>query len=149
MSESPAETRRLGQGLGHALQPGAVVSLEGELGAGKTCLVQGLARGLGVPKDRSVRSPSFTIINEHPGRARLYHVDLYRIQDAAELGELGLEECFDAGGVTAVEWLDRFPHLKPPDHLQVRFEVRGPKRRAITISATGPRARAALAALKR
>lgn len=126
-----------------------VVALEGELGAGKTCLVQGLARGLGVPQERNVRSPSFTLINEHPGRVRLYHVDLYRIQDAAELGELGLEEYFDAGGVAAVEWLDRFPELKPPDRIEVRLEVRGPRRRAVTLLATGPRACAALAALKK
>ena len=80
-----AATRRLGERLGRAAAPGDVIGLDGTLGAGKTCLVQGLARGLGVPRDVPVGSPTFTLLNEHRGRLPLYHADLYRLEDEGEL----------------------------------------------------------------
>ena len=80
-SHSPQETQALGERLGRVLMAGDVVSLVGELGAGKTCFVQGLARGLGVPAERRIASPTFTIVNEHFGRLTLFHVDLYRLEE--------------------------------------------------------------------
>ena len=102
-STSPDETRRLGAALGAATAPGDVLLLEGSFGVGKTALVQGLATGLGV--EGYVSSPSFVMINEHHGRLRLYHIDLYRLEDRLDPETLdALEEAFDAGGVAAVEW---------------------------------------------
>src|SRR5579884_3883231 len=102
-TRSPEETRGVGEALGRVLRragPGTVVALVGPLGAGKTCLVQGLARGLGV--SGYVRSPTFTLVHEHAGPVPLYHVDLYRLRPA-EADALGLDELVDGPGVTAIE----------------------------------------------
>src|SRR5690348_17693831 len=107
----------LGERLGRALRAGDVVGLIGPLGAGKTTFVQGLARGAGVPPERHVASPTFALVNEHPGRVSLVHADLYRINVAAELDELGLSDAFDRAAV-AIEWLDRFPESTPADRLR-------------------------------
>src|SRR5262245_16193372 len=106
LSHSEAETQAIGEKLGARLGPGDVINLSGELGAGKTCFVQGLARGLGVPPERRVASPTFTLVNEHMGRSKLFHIDLYRIGDPGELDEIGLPEILDAGGVVVVEWFE-------------------------------------------
>ena len=107
-STSPDETRRLGAALGAVAAQGDVLLLEGAFGVGKTALVQGLAAGLGVAG--YVSSPSFIMINEHRGRLRLYHVDLYRLEGRLDPETLeALEEAFDAGGVAAVEWPDGLP----------------------------------------
>jgi tRNA threonylcarbamoyladenosine biosynthesis protein TsaE len=143
---SPDETQQLGAALGRVLEAGDVVGLAGPLGAGKTCFVQGLARGLGVPPERRVASPSFTIVNEHPGRVPLYHVDLYRIEEAGELDHLGLDEYLDGGGVTVVEWFDRFADRRPPDRLDVEIEITGAEARRLHARARGPRAHARLSA---
>jgi tRNA threonylcarbamoyladenosine biosynthesis protein TsaE len=109
-STSPDETRRLGAAIGGVATPGDVLLLEGAFGVGKTALVQGLAAGLGV--EGYVSSPSFIMINEHRGRLRLYHIDLYRLEDGLDPETLdALDEAFDAGGVSAVEW----PDLLPPE----------------------------------
>ena len=109
-STSPDETRRLGAAIGAVAAPGDVLLLEGSFGVGKTALVQGLAAGLGV--EGYVSSPSFIMLNEHRGRLRLYHIDLYRLEDGLDPETLdALEEAFDAGGVAAVEW----PDLLPPE----------------------------------
>lgn len=146
VSSGPAHTRRLGERLGQVAQAGDVVVLLGGLGAGKTCFVQGLARGLGVPPEERVASPTFNIVLEHAGRLPLYHLDLYRIADASELGELGLLHYLEGAGVVAVEWMDRFPGLTPADHLAVRLEPAGPHRRLLQIAAHGPRSQALQAA---
>jgi tRNA threonylcarbamoyladenosine biosynthesis protein TsaE len=145
-SGSADETRRLGECLGEVLEAGDVIALEGTLGAGKTCFVQGLARGLGVPRERRVASPSFTLVNEHPGRVPLYHVDLYRLESAAELEHIGLDEYLAGEGVAAVEWFDRFPALRPADRLDVRFDVVDDEMRQIVAVAMGPRSVARLEA---
>ena len=109
-STSPDETRRLGSAIGRVAAPGDVLLLEGSFGVGKTALVQGVAAGLGV--EGHVSSPSFIMINEHRGRLRLYHIDLYRLEHRLDPETLdALEEAFGAGGVAAVEW----PSLLPPD----------------------------------
>ena len=144
-----AATRRLGERLGALLQPGDVVGLDGPLGAGKTSLVQGLARGLGVPPGEAVGSPTFTLVNQYRGRAAaspfaealpltLYHVDLYRLQSARELDELGLWEAAESGGVMAVEWLSRFPQALPADRLELTLDILPTGRRSLQLRASGP-----------
>lgn len=114
ISKSPAETVRIGRILGEGLKAGDVVALTGELGSGKTCLTQGIACGLGVPENYAVTSPTFTLINEYPGReAALFHVDLYRLQGAADLADTGYEEYLSGGGVMVIEWADKIPDAVP------------------------------------
>ena len=103
-----ADLQAIGERLGRALAVGDVLALVGPLGAGKTTFVQGMARGVEVAADRHVASPTFALVNEHPGRVPLVHADLYRINDPRELEELGLSDAFDRAAV-AIEWLDRFP----------------------------------------
>jgi tRNA threonylcarbamoyladenosine biosynthesis protein TsaE len=116
-----------------------VLALTGPLGAGKTTFVQGLARGLGVPPERHVASPTFALVNEHPGRVPLVHADLYRIEDARELAELGLVDAFDRAAV-AIEWLDRFPDAAPTDRLEIAIEFAPGDARRLTLRPAGPRA---------
>lgn len=110
-THSQEETEALGERLGAAIEPGAVVLLRGDLGAGKTTFVRGLARGLGVDP-AEVTSPTFVLINEYRGRLTLHHVDLYRIEGAA-VDDLGLEELADDGGAVVIEWAERLPRPVP------------------------------------
>jgi tRNA threonylcarbamoyladenosine biosynthesis protein TsaE len=143
---SPEETRALGVRLGRALAAGDVVTLIGPLGSGKTTFAQGLAEGLEVPADRHVASPTFALINEHPGRVPFVHADFYRVERADELRELGLEEAYDRAA-TALEWADRFPQAVPADHLEIVFTAPPGGGRLLTVQATGPRAARLLPAL--
>lgn len=136
---SAEDTRALGERLGRLLQVGDVVALIGTLGTGKTTFAQGLAVGLEVPTERHVASPTFALVNEHPGRVPFVHADLYRIEHAEELEELGLEEAYGRAAA-ALEWLDRFPDLAPADHLEIRFEATGATTRRLAFRGTGPRA---------
>jgi tRNA threonylcarbamoyladenosine biosynthesis protein TsaE len=144
-SKSPAETRRLGQRLASLLQPGDVVLLEGELGAGKTCLAQGIGRGLQVREP--VKSSSFVLVNEYHGRLHVYHADLFRLTDPLEVADLALEENA-ADGVLLVEWPEVALTELPPEHLLVRLEATGEKTRRIGIEGRGERYRALLQQLK-
>jgi len=120
LAASAADMKALGERLGRLLRVGDVVGLIGPLGAGKTTFAQGLARGLEVPAERHVASPTFALVNQHPGRVPFVHVDLYRIDNPAELTELGLAETYDFAAV-AIEWLDRFPSVAPLDRLEVEI----------------------------
>ncbi|MBC2714704.1 MAG: tRNA (adenosine(37)-N6)-threonylcarbamoyltransferase complex ATPase subunit type 1 TsaE [Desulfobacteraceae bacterium] len=108
---SPEKTRLLGEIIGQGIDQKMTISLSGDLGAGKTVFVQGLARGLDVPSDYTITSPTYTLINEYPGRLKLFHADLYRISGgisgAAELFDIGFEEIYEENGVVVVEWADR------------------------------------------
>jgi tRNA threonylcarbamoyladenosine biosynthesis protein TsaE len=128
---SPEETRRLAARLGRLCRAGDVIALGGELGAGKTCFVQGLARGLGVKRGTRIASPTFNIVLEHQGRVPLYHVDLYRLTDESELAEVGFHHYVYGDGVCAVEWLSRFPSLAPPQRLEIELRVAGPLSSAV------------------
>lgn len=112
-TDSPEGTRRLGETIGRRLYQKTIISLSGDLGAGKTVFVQGLARGLDVPPDYYVTSPTYTLVNEYPGRRSLIHADLYRIAGgtagASELEDIGFEQFYDTDGVIVVEWADRLP----------------------------------------
>ena len=140
------EMQRLGERLGRALRAGDVVGLVGPLGAGKTTFVQGLARGAGVAAERHVASPTFALVNEHPGRVPLAHADLYRVNDRAELDELGLDDAFDRAAV-AIEWLDRFPDVAPADRLEVTIVIDADGARTVEARGAGPRGDALARAL--
>ena len=107
VSRSVEETMRIGARLGANLSDGQVIALVGQLGTGKTHLIKGLARGLGVAQAQSLTSPTFTLINEYTGRLAFYYVDAYRLKDTRELEALGFEEICESGAVVAVEWADR------------------------------------------
>jgi tRNA threonylcarbamoyladenosine biosynthesis protein TsaE len=141
-----AELQAIGARLGRALAAGDVLALVGPLGAGKTTFVQGVARGLDVPPDRHVASPTFALVNEHPGRVPLVHADLYRIADPRELDELGLSDAFDRAAV-AIEWLDRFPEAAPAERLTIEIEIAADGGRRIAFRASGARAAALVAGL--
>lgn len=144
---SAEETRRLGFCLGRMIGEPVVLLLSGDLGAGKTCLTQGIARGLEVPESEPIVSPTYTLMNLYEGRLPLYHFDLYRLADPDELEELGLEEYLPGNGVAVVEWADRFQDLSPI-RLAVRINHLGPASRSIHFDATGPVARKLLQALR-
>jgi len=129
ISESEQATIDLGASLARSLEPGAVVLLEGELGAGKTAFVRGLAIGLGAPEDE-VSSPTFTLVQEYRGRMPFLHADLYRVS-GAEADELGLDE-LGRDGVVAIEWAAKLPR-RPAGAVEVLIEDLGGDRRRITI----------------
>lgn len=134
VSASPAETLRLGRALGEAAFPGTVIALTGPLGAGKTQLAKGIARGLGV--ESVVNSPSFILMNEHAGRLRLFHIDLYRLTDAAEALAAGLLDERQAAGVSVIEWAERLDGELPVDRLDLHIappeDDHDPLRRVLT-----------------
>ena len=121
---TPEETQALGAELGARLGSGAVVACVGELGAGKTCFVQGLARGLGVASP--VTSPTFVLVNQYRGRLAVNHVDAYRTESLAELMDIGVEEMLDGDGVTIVEWADKLWPLLPARTIVVTITGRRP-----------------------
>ena len=130
-TSSEAETTAAGETLGRTLRAGDVVLLYGDLGAGKTAFVRGLARGIGANPD-DVSSPTFTIVQEYAGPAvTLYHVDLYRLEPE-EIDDLGLEDLVSGEGVVAIEWADRWGG-RPDDVIEVGIEETGEDRRRITI----------------
>ncbi len=132
VATGPEETQRVGEELAGWLRDGDVVALVGELGAGKTTLAQGLARGLFVKEE--VLSPSFVLARTHSGRLTLHHLDAYRINDPGELAEVGLTELLPPEtGVTVVEWADRIPEFIPADALWVTLTMPRPERRRIEI----------------
>jgi tRNA threonylcarbamoyladenosine biosynthesis protein TsaE len=136
-SASAAETRRLGEQCGRGLLMPLVIFLVGDLGSGKTVFVQGLARGLDVSGDYAVTSPSFTLINEYPGRLRLFHIDLYRLGAEADLDDLGLAEILHGEGVAAVEWADKLADGTVAERLEIRFAFGDDDRRRLHVVAYG------------
>jgi tRNA threonylcarbamoyladenosine biosynthesis protein TsaE len=131
VTRSPEATEAAGEQLGRTLGPGDVVGLSGELGVGKTCFIQGLARGLGVAGRAT--SPTFVLINEYQGRLPVHHVDAFRTRSLAELLEIGLPELFDEVGVTVVEWADKVAPLLPARTIHVHIAGVGDEAREITI----------------
>ncbi len=133
ISTSPGESLAIGRELGRRLAAGDVVALWGELGAGKTLLAGGIARGLGIPDNVAITSPTFTIINEYEGRLRFYHLDLYRIGDLDELETLPWREALFGDGVAVIEWPERLETFLPEARLDVYIEVTGEHRRQFRI----------------
>lgn len=133
------ETKKLGKIIGTAVTRGTVLALTGDLGSGKTSFVQGLAKGLEVPDDYYITSPSYTLINEYPGRCPLFHVDLYRISDPEDMEDIGLYEILHNNGIVALEWADRIDQTLLPDAINLHFELTGEKSRKILITAYDPK----------
>ena len=124
ISRSPAETEALGEKFGRAAQSGLVIALSGELGAGKTQFVKGLARGLGI--SARVHSPTFTLVNEYGGgRLKLFHLDLYRLETTEQILSAGIEEYLKPDGVAVIEWAERIADCRLPiaDLKNVKIEV--------------------------
>ncbi len=134
ISESPQETYYFGKFLGENLQPGDLVALFGALGAGKTCLTQGIASGLGVPEKYRVTSPTFTIINEYPGRLILYHLDLYRLSGVQDLDEIGYDDCCNDRGVVVMEWAEKVKDVLPEGAFFIFLTYINENRRKIALS---------------
>jgi tRNA threonylcarbamoyladenosine biosynthesis protein TsaE len=133
ISNSIDKTIEIGAKLGKKLREGDVVALVGDLGAGKTVLTKGIARGLGVKNVRYVNSPTFVIIKEYKGRLPLYHFDLYRLNKSSVLDAENFEEYFYGDGVTVVEWADKIRKLLPKRHIEVKLSVAGEGKRKIEI----------------
>lgn len=138
-SESAEQTFATGFAVGKRAGEGDVFALSGELGAGKTCFTGGLARGLGVGEDYTITSPTFTLVNEYPGRCRLYHFDVYRLNAIGELDDLGYDEYVSGKGVVAIEWAEKIAGALPPDTVSIHFTYVDENKRTIRIS--GPRKR--------
>lgn len=130
-SQSPEDTQAAGEALARTLGPGDVVALRGELGAGKTCFVQGLVRGLDAPTHAT--SPTFVLVNEYRGRVPIHHVDTYRVAGAAEMIDIGLLELIDGDGVTIIEWPEKLDPLLPDRTIHVAIDGIGDEPRTITI----------------
>ena len=147
LSTSVQATQTLGENLARLLAAGDVIALQGDLGAGKTNLVQGIARGLDITED--VNSPTFILANEYTrGRLPLYHIDAYRLENAAEARGFGLDDYLNGDGVTVIEWAERVRAALPQDVLWIELEYAGEQARRIRITAHGARAAAVLNELK-
>lgn len=150
ISHSAEQTQRLGMRLGELLTGGELILLEGQLGTGKTTFTQGLALGSGIVA--TINSPTFTLLKEYPGQARpgkagetahvgppLYHFDLYRLDDAAEIFDLGFDDYFSSDGVCIVEWAERADLYWPANHLRIRLKMLSETKRGLLFIATGAR----------
>jgi tRNA threonylcarbamoyladenosine biosynthesis protein TsaE len=146
ITRSPEETQELGKRLGKIARPGDVILLVGKLGAGKTCLTQGIAWGLSI--DEYAVSPSFVLVRELYGRLPLYHIDFYRLENLEEIAGLGLDEYFYGQGVTVVEWAEKAWALLPPENLLIEMEYIAETERRLHLKASGKRYREMLAELK-
>ena len=122
-TESPEETQALGEKIGKTLKRGAVIALIGDLGTGKTCLTQGIARGAGIASDEIVSSPSYILINEYNGTVPIYHIDLYRLENRAEIAELGLSEYVEGDGICIIEWAERMADALPDTCIKIHITL--------------------------
>lgn len=136
VTRSEQETGVLGRLIGELARPGDVIALAGPLGAGKTCLAQGIARGMGILEP--VPSPTFNLLLVHASELVLYHFDLYRLDCASQLEDIDFYATLEAGGVSVVEWADRFPGELPDDRLDVVLRPAGASEREITLRPAGP-----------
>lgn len=141
ISHSPEQTRRFGARLGALLQPGDIICLEGDLGTGKTCLVQGVGAGMDI--DAAITSPTFTLVAEHrppPPAPVLYHIDLYRLEAPTnEVWAFGLDDYLNGNGVCVIEWADRIRSLLPPERMWITLTHLDFGKRDILMQATSPR----------
>lgn len=136
VTRDPDETRKAGAALADAMAPGDVVSLTGDLGAGKTAFVQGAARSLGV--EGPVTSPTFVLVREYRGEVLVRHVDVYRLERVQEVLDLGFEDLVDEGGVAFIEWGDAIEALLPDDHVRVEIRAGADEARTLRVTGRGP-----------
>ena len=132
ITNSENETILEGEKLGETLKPGAVVALYGELGVGKTAFTRGLAQGMGIKM--CVSSPTFTIVNEYPGKIPLFHFDMYRLETENELFDIGWDDYLERSGVCAVEWSEKVPSAFPTNTISVKIENLGNGKRRLEIN---------------
>ena len=137
-TESPEETQNLGETFGKTLKPGDVVALIGDLGTGKTCLTQGIARGIGIAAGEVVSSPSYILINEYNGKIPIYHIDLYRLENIAEIVDLGIGEYIDSDGVCIIEWAERMEEGLPETCIRIYITWEDENTRIIKIQHSIP-----------
>ena len=137
MTHSVYETRNLGQKLGGWINQPLVIALTGDLGSGKTAFVQGLASGLEIPAEYYITSPTFTLINEYPGRYPLIHVDLYRLEDIHDFEDIGLDDLIYDQAVIAIEWADKLSDGLPAKHLAITMEIIDADCRKLSLVASG------------
>jgi len=135
LTTSPEETEDLGRRFGERLSPPALLLLRGDLGAGKTCFVRGLARGLGVPADEPVTGPTYALMHHYQGRHDLYHFDLYRLSGGADLHEIGFDEYVESEKIVVVEWSERAAGAGL-EGLEISFYLRDENGRSIEVAAT-------------
>ncbi|MCK5241961.1 tRNA (adenosine(37)-N6)-threonylcarbamoyltransferase complex ATPase subunit type 1 TsaE [bacterium] len=138
-TSSAQETEILGENLAHDFEPGDVIALYGDLGAGKTCWVRGVAKALAARE--AVTSPTFTLINEYHGKIPVYHFDLYRLQSTRELEDIGYEEYFYGEGISILEWAEKAECLLPKYHWKIYFDIRADEERQIIICPPGQKER--------
>jgi len=146
ISHSSDETQKIGVRIGGIAQPGDIFLLVGQLGAGKTCLTQGIAWGLGIKEYAA--SPSFVVIRELYGRLPLYHIDFYRLEHLEEIAELGLDDYLYGKGVSVVEWADKGLSLLPEEHLLIEISYLSDTERSLKLKPSGKRYRKIAAELK-
>jgi len=137
ISNSPERTQELGRQLGQLAQPGDVILLTGDLGAGKTCLTQGIAWGLDI--DEFAASPSFTIMREHYGRLPLYHVDFYRLNSIEDIYDFGIDDYLFGKGLCVIEWAEKGMELMPEERLLIEIEYVSENERKLDLKASGKR----------
>ena len=137
-TDSPEQTRALGQRIGALLTGGEVIALIGPLGAGKTQLIKGIAVGNGRTDPNLVTSPTFILINEYPGRPYLYHLDAFRLDGGADLEAIGLHEMITPESAVVIEWANRVEDALPEDCLTIEIEPTGNESRQLTLTAGGP-----------
>ena len=139
ITESDQETIQLGKSLGSLLREGDVVALVGELGSGKTWMTKGITFGLGIDPRTVVTSPSFSIVNEYPGRVTLFHMDVYRLERFSEVLSAGLEEYLHSGGVVVLEWANLWPEILPEWTITAELQILDADCRKITLASKHPR----------
>ena len=122
-TENPEETQTVGEKLGKTLKHGDVIALIGDLGTGKTCLTQGIARGVGIAANEVVNSPSYILINEYNGAIPIYHIDLYRLENSEEIAELGLSEYIESEGICIIEWAERMADSLPDTCIKIHITL--------------------------
>ena len=137
VSRSPEDTKKLGAALGRMASEGDIFFLIGDLGAGKTCLTQGIAIGLGVKEN--VMSPTFVLVREHKGRMPLYHIDLYRLDKIDEIINLGLEQYLDDYGLSVIEWAEKGSEVLPRENLYIGLNYISENERNLTFKSSGSR----------
>jgi tRNA threonylcarbamoyladenosine biosynthesis protein TsaE len=146
VSNSAEQTRKIGMKLGKLAASGDVILLVGSLGAGKTCLTQGIAQGLSI--DEYTASPSFVLVREHRGKLPLYHIDLYRLDRIEEVTQLGLDDYLYGNGVCVVEWADKGLSVLPEEHLLAKMQIVSPTKRKLRFMPKGTRYLEMLSKLK-
>ena len=134
VSENAGQTVAIGFAIGEQARAGDIFALSGELGAGKTCWTCGLARGVGVDDHYTITSPTFTLINEYPGKCPLYHFDVYRLNGAGDLDDLGYDEYLSGKGVIVIEWAEKIADALPTDIVTIHFTYVDENKRIIRIS---------------